>query len=545
MLCPRQSSELKTPQLWLWGQKTAFRRNTWGDGMAGLRSAPRGGAEVQAVGLDNERGAWGGTFDKLIRPDFAASLSSRPRFLPGSRLTLAVLDLVALSSSVFGLIYATRERLGFHPDIEAIVAVSVILAGFMAFAYAVGCYRYDALVSFSVSITRFAVALGISTVILVPINHYLLGAAFAAPAFRSISRSVTLILLAVGSAMFGGMISRMAFAAMARRHWFRRSILVIGTGQRARYLRDLFRRSDRRLAQLHFLPEADFGGLQPPVFSSDPVRVVHNARSAEELETRFHIDQVVIAVDEPQGLRLDRLLPWKASGTPIFDFNTFLERETGRVELQWTQSDWLLYSEGFRFGWLDTVLKRLLDIVVSGAMLFVAVPIFLAVAIAIKFEDFGPVFYRQARVSSGGRTFDILKFRTMRVDAEKFGAQWAAENDPRITKIGRRLRRWRIDEVPQLLNVLRGDMSLVGPRPERPCFVEKLNESIPFYHLRHSVKAGITGWAQINYPYGASEEDAQRKLEYDLYYLKHFSVLRDVSIMLQTFRVLVFAHGSR
>ena len=515
--------------------------------MARLHPAPRGGAEVQAVILENERGQWGGPFDKLIQSDFAVSLSSqlRPRFLPGSRLSLFVFDLFALGGSVFGLLYATRERLGFHPNIEAGVAASFILVGFMAFAYAAGCYRYDALVSFSVSITRFAVALGVSTLILVPINHYVLGAAFAAPAFRSISRSVTLILLAVGLAMFGGMISRMIFATMARRHWFRRSILVVGTGQRARYLRDLFRRSDRRLAQLHFLPEANFGGLEPSINSPDPVKVVLNALSAQELETRFHIDQVVVAVDEPQGLRLDRLLPWKASGIPVFDFNTFLERETGRVELRWTQSDWLLYSEGFRFGWLDTVLKRLLDIVVSGVMLFVALPIFVMVAIAIKLEDFGPVFYRQERVSSGGRSFNILKFRTMRVDAEKFGAQWAAEHDPRITKIGRTLRRLRIDEVPQLLNVLRGDMSLVGPRPERPCFVEKLNESIPFYHLRHSVRAGITGWAQINYPYGASEEDAQRKLEYDLYYLKHFSVLRDLSIMLQTFRVLIFAQGSR
>ena len=252
-----------------------------------------------------------------------------------------------------------------------------------------------------------------------------------------------------------------------------------------------------------------------------------------------------MAVDDPRELYFDHLLPWKANGIPVVDFNTFLEHETGRVDLAWTEPDWLLYSDGFRFGHLDHALKRLLDLGISSCLLLITLPALLIVACVIVLDDFGPVFYRQQRVSQGGRPFRIVKFRTMRVDAEKNGAQWASENDPRVTRVGRFLRRTRIDEIPQLFNVLKGEMSLVGPRPERPVFVDDLSKRIRLYHLRHSVKAGVTGWAQINYHYGATVEDAMRKLEYDLYYLKHFSVLRDIAIMLQTFRILLFAKGGR
>jgi sugar transferase (PEP-CTERM system associated) len=375
--------------------------------------------------------------------------------------------------------------------------------------------------------------------------HVGLNLFFDSLAFRSISRVLTIVLVGVGAELFGGMLSRPLFLAMARRHWFRRHILIIGTGRRAHYLRDLFRRSDRRLAELHFLTETYLGGSPPAGIPGEPIKPLSDVATVEELEARLHIDQVVVAVDDPTDLHFDHLLPWKANGVPVFDFNTFVERETGRVDLKWTESHWLLYSDGFRFGWLDRALKRMLDIVVSLSLLLLTLPTLAIIAVAIVFEDFGPVFYRQERVSQGGRTFRIIKFRTMRVDAEKHGAQWACRNDPRVTYVGRILRRTRIDEVPQLVNVLIGQMSMVGPRPERPVFVNELSEHIRLYHLRHSVKAGVTGWAQINYPYGASVEDAERKLEYDLFYLKHFSVLRDLSIMLQTFRVLVFAQGSR
>jgi len=469
----------------------------------------------------------------------------RQRFLPGSRTTMATLDLVFMAGSIAVLIFSIHGRLGLDTPRQTASAIFVMVASSFALAYASGCYRYDALINFSTSITRLVVALGVSAVPSLFVFHFGLVFLFHSLAFLSASRGLTIVLLGVGAGLFGGMLSRPLFLAMARRHWFRRHILVIGTGTRAHHLRDLFRRSDRRLAELYFLTEAYLGGDPPTDIPGEAIKPLTGVQTVEELEARLHIDQVVVAVDDPAGLHFDHLLPWKANGVPVFDFNSFVERETGRVDLKWTESHWLLYSEGFRFGWLDRGIKRLLDIVVSVTLLLLTLPTLAVIAVAIVVEDFGPVFYRQERMSQGSRIFRIVKFRTMRVDAEKFGAQWACENDPRVTRVGRILRRTRIDEVPQLFNVLMGHMSMVGPRPERPVFVKQLSEQIRLYHLRHCVRAGVTGWAQINYPYGASVEDAERKLEYDLYYLKHFSVLRDLSIMLQTFRVLVFAQGSR
>lgn len=470
----------------------------------------------------------------------------RQRFLPRSRIVLAALDVLFIADAVAGLIFATHERMGFATPLQGAIATICLSAGMMAFAYAAGCYRYDALVSFSVAITRLVVGLGVSAVFLVALIHFGFGWVFPSSAFASLSRSATVVLLAVGAGLSGGVVSRVLFLAMARRHWFRRSILVIGTGVRARYLRDLFEHSHRHhSAQLHFVTEEYLGGWPPTNVQGKPVQAMAGVPTVEELERQLHIDQVVIAVDERRRLKFDHLLPWKTNGIPVFDFNSFVEQETGRVDLKWAETDWLLYSDGFRYGTLERLLKRLLDIAASASLLTVSIPSLVVVALAILLEDFGPVFYRQERVSEGGRVFRILKFRTMRVDAEKFGAQWATEDDPRITKVGKILRRTRLDEIPQLFNVLMGDMSMVGPRPERPVFVQELSQKIRLYHLRHSMKAGVTGWAQINYPYGASVEDAERKLEFDLFYLKHFSVLRDLSIMLQTFRVLVFAQGGR
>ena len=469
----------------------------------------------------------------------------RRRFLPRSRTTLLILDLVLLGGTTMALVDALWSRLGFASIWDAQAFIFCMIGGSMAFAFAAGCYRYDAFTNFSNAVTRLVVGLAVSAVCMVPVIHFGLGLFFHSLAFRSISRETTIILLAEGACVTGGIISRIAFLSMARRHWFRRSILVIGTGDRARYLRDIFSHSDRCLAELHFLGENYLGGVRHRDGAAEPIETLPELLPIKQLEKELQIDQVVIAVDNPSHLYFDHLLPWKANGIPVFDFSSFLERETGRVDLTWTESDWLLYSEGFRFGYLDLTVKRTMDILISATFLLLTLPTLLIVAAAIMIEDFGPIFYSQERVGQNGDSFWILKFRTMRVDAEKFGAVWASENDPRITRVGRVLRRTRIDEIPQLINVLRGDMAIVGPRPERPVFVEKLSSEIRLYKLRHSVKAGVTGWAQINYPYGASVEDARNKLEYDLYYLKHFSVLRDLSIMLQTFRVLIFAQGGR
>ena len=232
-------------------------------------------------------------------------------------------------------------------------------------------------------------------------------------------------------------------------------------------------------------------------------------------------------------------------GIPIEKYQAFVERELRRVDVRRPDLAWLLYSDGFYFGVIDRALKRLLDVGASIVLLIMFSPFLLLAAIAIKLDDGGPVVYSQERVTLNDRPFNIYKLRTMRVDAEAGGAVWAAQSDSRITRVGNFLRQSRIDEMPQLINVLQGRMSLVGPRPERPQFVKTLADHLPLYRERHMVKAGLTGWAQINYPYGASIEDARAKLSYDLYYVKNFSILFDMLIILQTLRVVLWPSGAR
>ena len=256
-------------------------------------------------------------------------------------------------------------------------------------------------------------------------------------------------------------------------------------------------------------------------------------------------DEVVIAPDERRGMNLERLLECKTAGYPVVQYLTFVEKEIRRVDLKRMELGWLLYSDGFQFSAIDRFLKRAFDLLASVLVLAVTSPVLLSAMLAICWEGPGPVLYRQERVTQGGRHFRILKLRTMRVNAEANGAVWAATKDDRITRVGAFLRRTRIDELPQLVNVLRGEMSFVGPRPERPVFVTELARQIPLYNERHMVKAGLTGWAQINYPYGASVDDARSKLSYDLYYVKNFSVLFDLVILLQTLRVVLWPSGVR
>jgi exopolysaccharide biosynthesis polyprenyl glycosylphosphotransferase len=238
-------------------------------------------------------------------------------------------------------------------------------------------------------------------------------------------------------------------------------------------------------------------------------------------------------------MNLDSLLACKRDGFPVVQYLSFVEHEIRRVDVRSVDVGWLLYSDGFYFGTIDNALKRMLDVVVSLVLLVLFAPFLIGAAIAIKIDDGGPVLYHQERITRNAKPFRIYKMRTMRVDAEKAGAVWAAEQDPRITRVGNFLRQSRIDEMPQLVNVLRGEMSLVGPRPEQ------LAEVLPLYHERHMVKAGLTGWAQVNYPYGASIEDARAKLSYDLYYVKNFSILFDMLIILQTLRVVLWPSGAR
>ena len=243
---------------------------------------------------------------------------------------------------------------------------------------------------------------------------------------------------------------------------------------------------------------------------------------------------------------LKDLLRIKTKGVHVNDFSSFLERETGRVDLDTLDPSWLIFSDGFSSGRMfSSAVKRVFDVTASLVLLLLTFPIILLFALAVKLDSKGPAFFRQDRVGLYGETFQLIKLRSMRTDAEKDGAKWAEKNDPRITRIGRFIRKVRIDELPQTWSVLKGHMSFVGPRPEVPQFVEALEEDIPFYGERHMVKPGITGWAQINYPYGASNEDSRKKLEFDLYYAKNYTPFLDLVVLLQTVRVILFPEGAR
>lgn len=255
---------------------------------------------------------------------------------------------------------------------------------------------------------------------------------------------------------------------------------------------------------------------------------------------------VVVASDLPQRLSSSILWQCRVNGISVLDECAFCEREGHCIDIDGADLDWLMRREGFRHGRIANFAKRVFDLWVAAGLTLLTLPLMALVALAVKCESVGPVLHRQERIGRGGRIFTLWKFRSMFRDAEPEGKPvWAAERDPRVTRVGRLIRYTRIDELPQLWNVLRGEMSLVGPRPERPFFVERLASAIPFYGARHIVKPGITGWAQVNASYGASLEGAREKLRYDLYYVKHCSLILDLRILFATIRVVLFQEGAR
>ena len=277
-------------------------------------------------------------------------------------------------------------------------------------------------------------------------------------------------------------------------------------------------------------------------------RVLDPAGDLRGLCERFGVTEVVVAMDDRRrGFPIRDLLECRLAGVDVTELLTFLERETGRVRLDVLNPSWMIFGQGFRRDPLRLFSSRMLDVLASLAVLTLSAPFMVLTVIAIKLEDGwrAPAIYSQRRVGLGGRTFKVLKFRSMRQDAELNGAQWAQHSDPRVTRVGVVIRKLRIDELPQVFNVLRGHMSFVGPRPERPEFVAELAEKIPYYVQRHCVKPGITGWAQLCYPYGSSEQDALEKLQYDLYYIKNNNLLFDLAILVQTAEVVLLGKGAR
>jgi sugar transferase (PEP-CTERM system associated) len=321
-------------------------------------------------------------------------------------------------------------------------------------------------------------------------------------------------------------------------------VLVLGTGPEARLVETSLALSNPlgiRLLGFYALEKNQ--DLAIP-----PARVIAKATSLEETVRDLGIDEIIIAVRQQRGgvLPLRSLLDCRLSGVQITDLAGYFERVHGQVPIESLKVSWLIYGQGFRQSVLRSVVKRAFDLVVSLGLIIVTMPVAAVAALLIASEGGGPIIYRQQRVGLHGRPFTVYKMRSMARDAEKNGqAAWASLNDARITRVGRLLRRTRIDELPQLFNVVKGEMSFVGPRPERPEFVSMLTEQIPFYAVRHSVKPGLTGWAQVRYSYGATVEQSVRKLEYDLYYVKNHTLFLDLVILFETVRVVLLGEGAR
>lgn len=319
-------------------------------------------------------------------------------------------------------------------------------------------------------------------------------------------------------------------------------LLVFGAGEKASAVEKALRHSSPVVDIVGFYPGPMETELQVPAKS-----VLVTTRSLTDTAVELQADSIVVAVAERRGgaLPLRELLDCKLCGFRVMDLESYYEQTLGQIRLEALYAGWLVFGQGFRQGMLRTLAKRLLDVLCASFLVTLALPVMALTALLIVLESGFPILYRQERVGLNGRLFNVIKFRSMRADAEKDGKpRWAAAKDDRITRVGRVIRKTRIDELPQLISVLAGDMSLVGPRPERPFFVDKLMREIPFYAVRHSVKPGVTGWAQVRYHYGASVEDSAEKLQYDLYYIKNHSLFLDLLILFKTVGVVLTGKGA-
>jgi sugar transferase (PEP-CTERM system associated) len=454
-------------------------------------------------------------------------------YIPHAVLLLGLLDiaLLGLASELAWQFRARQIAMDPGPLAERwLLLLGTALVIWLAMV-AVGVYGPKALRSLRFAGARLLVAISLGIIALAVID-------FVLP-LEMLWRST--LLYTMGLAIVVLVADRMLLNSFLGSSAFRRRVMVLGAGDRAQRLRGL---GDQ--------PESGFVIVSYIAMSED-TRVVEEAiaRSAIHDLGKFvenlGVSEVVLALQERRNsLPLKDLLRIKTKGVHVNDFSSFMERETGRVDLDTVNPSWLIFSDGFSSGrMLSSAVKRVFDIIASLVLLLVTFPIILLFALLVRMDSKGPAFFRQERVGLYGEPFQLIKLRSMRTDAEKDGAKWAEENDPRITRMGRIIRKLRIDELPQTWSVLKGQMSFVGPRPEVPRFVDNLQEEIPFYGERHMVKPGITGWAQINFPYGASIEDSRCKLEYDLYYAKNYTPFLDLVILLQTVRVILWPEGAR
>jgi len=352
-----------------------------------------------------------------------------------------------------------------------------------------------------------------------------------------------LLLLSGLAALFGTLAHRVYVVHSRSGSVLVHRVMIFGAGAEAESVGNVLRKSD---------PDIQIAGFYPSPTDAEvclPAQVVLSREmSLSDTAHALKVNEIIIAVRERRGgiLPLRELLDCKLSGVKVLDLASYFERALGQIRLDSLRVGWLIFGEGFRQGWLRTAVKRLFDVVAASILLLLALPVMAVTALLIVLEDGSPVFYRQERVGLNGRLFKVIKFRSMRNDAESDGKpRWATANDDRVTRVGRIIRRLRIDELPQLYSVLAGDMSLVGPRPERPYFVDQLTRDIPFFAVRHSVKPGVTGWAQVSYHYGASVDDSVQKLQYDLYYVKNHTLFLDLVILFETVGVVLTGKGAQ
>lgn len=424
-----------------------------------------------------------------------------------------------------------------------VVDVALLAIAFVLIATSVGLYNSDAIRNFPVFLKRFALAgqiIFIPSVLILAITKISRGVPFGW--FVGVLSVEIVLFLAFLLAV------RTVLLLWLDLPFLKRRILILGQGETAAASDSFIRNAGsghlvlaRAIpANHHAVRRLSVDGtlaLQPAPGSTAPLI---------ELARSLHIDEIVVAVTEHRGLPIWQLLECKLAGINVIDYLAFWERETGCIDFAHAGPGWLTFSSGFTFKDRDRTLKRIFDFAISLCFLLAMAPVMILTAIAITLESRGPIFYRQERVGLNGALIRLWKFRSMHVNAEADGnPKWASRSDNRITRVGRFIRKVRIDEVPQAINVLLGEMSFIGPRPERPYFVEQLRKEIPYYDLRHKVKPGITGWAQVNYPYCASIDDAKKKHAYDLYYVKNHDIFLDLAILAQTVRVVLFAEGAR
>lgn len=448
------------------------------------------------------------------------------------QILLQVLCDIGLIFLSFFVAYLLLFPDGLADGVTATHALS-LLGGLLFINTAAGLYRLEQRRSTSQLCARAALALFLA----LPLAYVAFSLLPADFANREEMRWLTMFCVT-------GVIAHRVYAAHVDKWTIPHSrVLIFGSGTAAQLVARAIATADPHIEIVGYVP-----GPNEKDCAIDPDKTFRVPCSLKDKAVQLGVTEIVVALSERRGgsMPLRELLDCKVAGVQVSDLSTYFEKILGQIRIDQLHAGWLIFGNGFAQGAYRDVAKRMFDVVASSILLTLASPVLLVSAACIALESRGGVFYRQERVGQNGDTFAVLKFRSMRVDAERDGMpQWAAAKDDRVTRVGSFIRRFRIDEFPQLLNVLGGHMSLVGPRPERPFFVEQLTQKIPFYAVRHSVKPGVTGWAQVRYQYGATVADAQEKLQYDLYYVKNHSLFLDLVVLFETIGVVVSGKGAR